>query len=366
MKQKTFRIILAILITGISHINAQENKTKDIIDPCLSAKSNDYMDRQQEALLREVAEVMDANPPKYPAARIRQTALYLYDAVMHDKYVAFRKPVQDFFHMRIEKAITDIENTRVDEGAKIWKLYNMGFVIKTNSVTIVFDLVRAASADSKDFELSTDIIKRFAEQCDVLFVSHKHDDHQDKTVAQIFIDAGKPVVAPDQFWKEDPIYSKITHLKREANKVQELKIKNGKMNLNVVIYPGHQMSGTDVNVPLVLTPEGINVAHLGDQINEGAFMIDYDWIDKVSNNFHVDIMFPTNWTNELTRIAKGFDPEMTILGHEDELGHKVYDRDPFWGDTVFSEPSLKEFLSSGYPYLMMIWGESYHYIPKKK
>jgi len=360
------KFILLMLLGGISLANAQETKKADLIDPCLNKKSNDYMDRQQEALLREVAEVMDANLPGYPAARIRQTALYLFDAVMHDKYVAFRKPVQEFFHMRIEKAITDIENTQVDEGAKIWKLYNMGFVVKTKSVTMVFDLVRAVSSDSKDFELSTDIIKRFAKQCDVLFVSHKHDDHQDKTVAQIFLDAGKPVVAPDQFWKEDPIYSKITHLKREANKVQKLKIKKGKIKLKVVIYPGHQMAKTDVNVPLVFTPEGINIAHLGDQINEGDFMIDYDWIDKVSENFHVDIMIPTNWTNELTRIAKGFNPALTIIGHENELGHKVDDRDPFWGDTEHSEPSLVAFLNSDYPHLLMIWGESYHYIPTKK
>jgi len=363
---KIFKIIVLILIGGITFINAQQNKSNDLIDPCLNKKSNDYMDRQQEALLREVAEVMDANLPGYPPARIRQTALYLFDAVMHDKYVAFRKPVQEFFHKRIEKAITDIENTQIDEGAKIWKLYNMGFVVKTKSVTIAFDLVRATSSDSKDFELPNKIIKRFAKQCDVLFVSHKHDDHQDKTVAQIFLDAGKPVVAPDQFWKEDLIFSKITHLKREANKVQKLKIKKGKMKLKVVIYPGHQIAKTDVNVPLVLTPEGINIAHLGDQINEGDFMIDYDWIDNVSKNFHVDIMMPTNWTNELTRIAKGFKPELTIIGHENELGHKVDDRDPFWGDTEHSEPSLVEFLNSNYPYLFLIWGESYHYIPTKK
>ena len=358
------KLLLLILLGNISLLSAQENN--DLIDPCLCEKSNDYMDRQQEALFKEVFDVVDANPPSYPAARIRQTALYLFDAAMHDKYVAFRKPVQEIFHKRIEKAITDIENTQVDEGAKIWKLYNMGFVVKTKSLTMVFDLVRAVSSDCKEFELSTEIIKRFAKQCDVLFVSHWHDDHQDRVVAQIFLDAGKPVVAPEQVWKDDPIFSKITHLKREANLVQKLPIKGGKMNLDVVIYPGHQMAKTDVNVALVLTPEGINVAHLGDQINEGDFMIDYEWIDNVDRNFHVDIMMPTNWTNELSRIAKGFNPELTIIGHENELGHKIYDRDPFWGDTTFSEPSLVEFINTDYPKLFMVWGESYFYTPPEK
>jgi len=366
MIKYSFKIIFILLLSGISTVFSQENKNTNLIDPYLNAKSNAYMNRQQAALLKEIFDVVDANPPTYPAARIRQTALYLFDAVMHDKYVAFRKPIQEFFHMRIKKALTEIKNTQIDEGAKIWKLYNMGFVVKTKSVTIAFDLVRAVSADCKEFELSNDIIKEFAKQCDVLFVSHWHDDHQDKIVAQIFLDAGKPVVAPEQVWKNDPIFTKITHLKREAHKVQKLKIKNGKLKLKVVIYPGHQMSKTDVNVPLILTPEGINIAHLGDQINEGDFMIDYDWIDNVANNFHVDIMMPTNWTNELSRIAKGFNPELTVIGHENELGHKIDDRDPFWGDTEHSEPSLVEFLESDYPHLLMVWGESYHYIPNKK
>ena len=45
---------------------------------------------------------------------------------------------------------------------------------------------------------------------------------------------------------------------------------------------------------------------------------------------------------------------------------KIDDRDPFWGDTEHSEPSLVEFLESDYPHLLMVWGESYHYIPTKK
>jgi len=348
-------LITLLFITGsLFFANAQ-----DVIDTTLCSRSDAYLTRQQEALLNEVFEVADANPPVYPPARIRQTALYLFDAITHDKYATFRKPLQETFHKRIEKAINEIEKTEVKEGAKVWKLYNMGFVVKTQSTTVVFDLVRGVSADAKGFVLSDDIIKRFAKACDVLFVSHWHDDHQDKKVAQIFLDAGKPVVASPQIWKDDPIYSKITHPERVAGKVQEIPVKAGK--LQFVVYPGHQMKKTINNVTLVLSPEGINFAHLGDQINEGDFMVDFDWIDKVKDDFNVDFIMPTVWANDLVKITKGFNPKMVFIGHANELGHKIYDRDPFWGDTGFTEPSLKALLNSDYPSLLMIWGESYHY-----
>ncbi len=355
------KIFTLLLLCSVMFISAQEKSKEDLIDPCLSKKSNEYMDRQQAALLEEVFNVVDENPPAYPPARIRQTALYLMDAITHDKYAAFRTPLQETFHQRIDKAITEIENTKVTEGAKIWKLYNMGFVVRTKSVTVAFDIVRGNSAGSKGFSLPDEYIKRLAKQCDVLFVSHWHDDHQDKDVARIFLDAGKPVVASPQVWKEDPIYSEIIHLDRVPNKVQKLKLKDGKLKLKVVVYPGHQMKKTINNVTLVLTPEGINFAHLGDQINEGDFMVDFDWIDNVAKHFKVDFIMPTVWANDLVRITRGVDPKMVFLGHANELGHPVYDRDPFWGDTVFSEPSLKALLNTDYPVIMMIWGESYLY-----
>ncbi|VAX18224.1 hypothetical protein MNBD_IGNAVI01-1969 [hydrothermal vent metagenome] len=357
--------ILILFFISEAFISAQEMNTK-LIDPCLDAKGNAYMDRQDAAFLKEINDVLTQYPPSYPAASERKGALYLLDAVLHDKYAAFRKPVQRFYRTRLENTLSEIENTKVSEGAIIWKLYNMGFIVRTKSVTLAFDLVRGSTAGSKDFELSDETMKRFVEQCDVLFISHKHSDHIDKGVAQEFIDNGKPVVAATQLWKNDPIFEKITHLKREADTKQTLPIQNGKIYLDVVTYPGHQMSGTLNNVPLVFTPEGITVSHMGDQINEGDFMVDYDWIDNVAKKYQVDILLPPCWTNELYRIVKGFDPKLVIPGHENELGHPVDDRVPFWGDTEYLELTNDDLYRSDYHVIQMTWGESFHYIPVKK
>ncbi len=334
-------------------------------DTCLSARSDAYMDRQQGVLLEEVFGVADVWPPAWPEPRIRQTALYLFDAVMHDRVVACRPAVQRVFHERISKAVAEMERTEVEEGAVIWKLYNMGYVVRTPSVTVAFDVVRGTTAGAA-FALSDTLIRRLARQCDVLFVSHKHRDHQDPVVARIFLKAGRPVVAPDQFWRDDPLFRKVTHLPRQAGRVQLLPLPARGDTLQVVIYPGHQMASIDVNVVLVITREGLRIAHLGDQVNDGDFMPDFAWIDHVKERFPVDIMITTVWASHLPRIAEGFSPELTLLGHEDELGHPVDDRDPWWGDTAWSEPSLRAFYRSSFPYLRMLWGESYHYLPRTK
>lgn len=360
------RNILILFLTSVTFLFAQEKQSTQLIDPCLDAKANAYMDRQDAAFLKEINALLTQYPPSYPAASERKGALLLLDAVLHDKYAAFRKPVQKFYRTRIENALVEIENTKVTEGAKIWKLYNMGFIVRTKSVTLAFDLVRGSTAGSKDFELSDEIMKRFIKQCDVLFISHKHRDHIDKGVAQEFIANKKPVVAATQLWEDDPIFEKITHLKRKADIKQTLQIQNGKIKLEVVIYPGHQMSGTLNNVPLIFTPEGITVSHMGDQINEGDFMVDYSWIDNIAIKYHVDILLPPCWTNELYRIVKGFNPELVIPGHENELGHPVDDRVPFWGDTEYLELTNAELYRSNYHVIQMTWGESFHYIPVKK
>lgn len=362
---KSIAIFLILFLVGTVLLFGQDDQNRSLIDPGLDAKSNAYMNRQSEAFLNFVENTLKSNPPDYPVPVDRIAPLYLLDAVLHDPYAANRIPVQQFYHNRLEDALIEIENAKIEKGAKIWKLYNMGFIVKTKSVTLAFDFVRGTTAGDKNFELSEDIMNRFVKQCDVLFISHWHSDHIDLKVAQTFIDQGKPVVANEQLWQNKPIYESITHLKREANTKQTLAIRNKSILLDVVIYPGHQMKKNLNNVPLVFTPEGITVSHMGDQINEGDFMIDYDWIDQVAKNYAVDILLPPGWTNELFRIVKGFDPKLVIPGHENELGHTVDDRVPFWGDSTYLELTNDELYKSQYSVIQMIWGESFHYTPSE-
>lgn len=336
------------------------------IDPSLDEKGDAYMNRQTAAFLAEASYTLRQFPPQHPEPRERYLGLLLLDSMLHDPYAARRPAVQTFFRNRIETALAEMEATRVEAGAQIWKLYNMGFVVRTKTVTLAFDLVSGRTAGSTEFELSTNVMTRLARQCDVLFISHRHRDHAEEPVAQLFLAQGKPVVAPLQVFADHPIHASLTHLRREAHVTQSLRVQDGKQELKVVVYPGHQMGAVENNVPLVITPEGLSFAHLGDQINEGDFRVDYEWIDEVGKHHRVDVLLPPCWTNEIFRIAKGFNPRLILPGHENELGHPMDDRVPFWGDAEFLQLTYPELKRSDYRTIVMTWGESIHYVPAAK
>jgi L-ascorbate metabolism protein UlaG (beta-lactamase superfamily) len=358
-------ILFFLEITGNEKVIAQISPLSQnggIPDPQLSQKDNDYLDRQAKVFLDTVQSILTLYPPVLHEGRERGMAKLLMDAVFHEKYAAFRKPAQTFFHTEISQLIKELKETKVEKGAKIWKVYNMGFIVRTKSVTLAFDLVGGETSKSPAFGLSAAELQHIVQQCDVLFISHKHADHANKAVTEYFLQMGKPVIAPDEIWKDEPVFSKIIHLDRIPEKAQKLKLSNNFV-LDVIIYPGHQLHSADNNVALVKTPEGITVAHLGDQINEGDMLIDYEWIDKIAQNHEVDILIPNAWTTDICRIVKGFNPKLVIPGHELELGHTVWDRLPYWGDDQYLELNYAELKASKYPVVVMVWGESYTYLP---
>ena len=349
-------------VTGAE--NAQiETAGSRVSDPRLSEIQNQFLDRQARTFLDLIDETLRQYPPHLSDQAERRLALFLLDGVLHDVYAPKRLPVQAFFHDRIRRAAGQIENVTVEDGAMIWKLYNHGFVIRTATVTFGFDLVRARLRRTEEFALSDKLMKRLVEQCDALFISHRHGDHADEWVAQAFLEQKKPVVAPPEVWQDRPIHADMTHLKRESQTVQVLAIQNGRRELRVVNYPGHQGARIENNVPLVFSPEGMSFCQMGDQSNGS----DFTWIDSVGNNHRVDVLLPNCWTTDIVRTVRGFDPELVITGHENEMGHTIDHREPYWltyerkvGSDRFGGSRL---IGYDVPSLVMTWGEAYHYQP---
>ena len=359
-------ILLAFLFCNPGKLLAQVYDKKSgggTPDPQLSQKDNDYLNRQAKVFLDTISSILSQYPPALPEHKERNMAKLLMDAVFHEHFAVYRPPVQHFFRQKVDQVIKELEMTKIEKGVRIWKVYNIGFIARTKTVTIAFDLASGITSGSADFGMTSEQINRLAAQCDVLLISHRHQDHADKAVAEHFLQRGLPVVAPDQVWKKDSIHAHITHPERIAEKVQQLKLKD--RSLEMIVYPGHQMKSIDNNVYLVTTPEGITLAHLGDQINEGDFMIDYEWIDQVAKNHRVDVLMPNAWTMDIFRIVRGFNPKLVMPGHEIEMGHTVWDRLPYWGDDEYLELNYAQLKKSKYPVLVTVWGESYHYVPKK-
>ncbi|MCX6633115.1 MAG: hypothetical protein NTW28_36430, partial [Candidatus Solibacter sp.] len=81
---------------------------------------------------------------------------------------------------------------------------------------------------------------------------------------------------------------------------------------------------------------------------------DFDWIAQIGRDHRVDVLLPNCWTTDIQRVARGVDPQLILTGHENEMGHTVDHREDY-------TQTYNHLFGSRYPFLVMAWGESYHY-----
>ena len=321
-----------------------------------TAAENKHLDRQAEVALGMVDDALKANPPGPQISAERGLALTLFDAILHDPAAPGRPTIGAYRTMRTQHAIDDIRRTKVtDDSVIIWQIYNMGFVVRTRSVTLAFDLVELSHVPA--LALDDASMKAIVDQCDVLFVSHEHLDHADHKVAKWFLDAGKPVLAPDAMWKGEPIHDALTHLPREgSSQARPLPIGHGKSTLSVSIYPGFQniKDGTTVenNVYVITTAEGFRIAHTGDNNDAKGLPTTKRPIPPVD----VLIMKFEPGNLKQAAIIPPFKPGLVLPSHFEELGHaNVNGREPFWR-------GMERAAKVDFPTVLMTWGERLKYV----
>ena len=228
---------------------------------------------------------------------------------------------------------------------KIYKIYNDGFVARAKSVTIAFDVVRGALKGEPI--VSNEQITAIVDKCDVLFLTHNHSDHVDRYVVDMFIAAGKPVVAASEILQG---VEGVTHYRSESDILDvTVALKNGE-ELAVKIYPGHQ-SEMMCNVYAVTTPDGLTVVQTGDQYNKEDFW----WISKVKEQKPaIDALLINCWSMDIAEAIKGFNPRYVLTGHENEMGHTIDHREAFW--LTFQKLQPVE-----HDYVVMAWGEWFEF-----
>jgi L-ascorbate metabolism protein UlaG (beta-lactamase superfamily) len=320
------------------------------IDPTLTPKQDASLNAQAGTILNHVSGVLNDFSPQKNEPLQRTQALYLLDCIFHDVYAPNRLPVQQFVQTRVEKLAVELENEKVSEGAAIWKLYSHSFIVRTRSVTIGFDLIRPSIRFDSFYVDMKPVLSRIVDECDILFISHHHRDHADEWVANQFIQQGKPVISPPNVWKNKAIYDKINHLKRDADLEHSIPVKNGDSEMMAKIYPGHQGDYLN-NVVVFTTPENLCISHNGDQ-NAGQIAKDTMWLFNIHKHHNIDVLLYNSYMQPSW--IKGFNPKLVISGHENELGHGIHSRHPYWKMHERSK-------SIPYPLIVMTWGESYLY-----
>lgn len=116
----------------------------------------------------------------------------------------------------------------------------------------------------------------------------------------------------------------VTHIRSEEILHESISLASGK-ELEVIVMPGHQ-DDTPNNVYIVSTPEGIAIAHTGDQWNKEKD----GWIEQVKDHAQIDVLLVHCWAMPLERMVEGFNPKLVISGHENEIVHSIDHREPYW------------------------------------
>lgn len=339
--KKALYIFIGILCwsLGTTQANAQERPT--IQRNQLWKNPDSYLPEQAFRMFNLISEAMDKFPPTIGESTERKLALYLMDAMLHETKYDDCDALFQFTDMRME-ALMKALKLPVKKGMYIYKVYNDGFIVRTKSATLAFDIVRG---QSKGKQLVADkYIEQIVNQCDVLFLSHNHGDHVDQLTVDLFTQAGKPVIAPSNIQKTN---EGVTHLRSNERIDHEVTLKNGK-KLQVAIFPGHQ-DKLENNLYVVTTPEKKVVAQIGDQSNSE----DIKWIANLHREIpQPDALIINCWTSPLKELVNGFNPKLVISGHENEMGHTISHRESFW-------LSFQDLKTIGRDYVIMGWGEGF-------
>lgn len=303
---------------------------------------------QTELTLELVNQIIDEEKPSIePPSSARKAALYLMDQILHDTRLDGSQIIADFLDSRMKKVLDDFD-TPLTDGMKIYKLYNDGWIVRTPSVTIGWDIYRGAKLKDSDRSLMSDSIAReLSARCDILFLTHNHGDHVDPYVVECFLEKNKPVIATEEILPAD---SRIQHIRQSNIWEQELETAKG-VKLPATVLPGHQ-DHLQNNIYIITTPEGYTVSSTGDQWLKD----DLDWVldlkDKVPE---VDVLMPICWAAKLPEFCQSFGAKVVLTGHENELGHHSIDhREAYW----LSYNKLEDF---PIPNSLMTWGECFHY-----
>lgn len=313
-----------------------------------------YQEAQTKHSLDLVENILTNNKPSFNKSKIRDAAFSILDNVLHQTNAADLESVQEFYHKRISILFDKLNESVVENEIRIFKLYNHGFIIKTSTFSVAFDLTRGYSSNSLSFAINDSLTKKLIEKIDVLFVSHLHIDHADEWVIREFIKQNKIVVSPDNILIDKEYYSKIKHPNRSIQQLHSIKLNESK-KIDFLVMPGHQYSlknKTSVlnNIYLIKTNNGKSILHTGDQYS----FDDFKWIDSLKLSSRVDIVLPNSWSLELPRLLKPLNPQIIITGHENEIGHTLDHREPYF----LNKSRLGIFYRK---FIQLTWGEYFSF-----
>src|SRR4030043_699210 len=287
----------------------------------------------------------------------------------------FSSRIYSLIKVRLDQALKEISTIKVPKGnIKIWYIYNMGIIAKSEDKTIAFDL-------AGDYVYPN--MADFTKYIDILVISHFHGDHINRSVFKEALKNGVTVIIPgdkvlfngNDFVRDPEGEDAVTLIKRRNGidsdnfisiKPQEKTIIK---SIEITAYPAKHIHNPDEEDSFTDTPvnwyyvnlSGFIILHMGDGTS-----FDYQ-PDFTNKNIDVFITHSTTLDPRTNDSLDKLVPNVsTILPmHILELGHgsDIVNKNHNW---YMSYQSILENYSNGYykglqgktRFIPMIWGES--------
>lgn len=196
-------------------------------------------------------------------------------------------PILCYLKKAVDQSVAEIRAVKVRRGAVIWKLYNMGYIVKTKDACFAIDL------NQRESEKLVDIL-------DFAIVSHIHTDHNNTDFLDAMTAAGKKVFTP--FYTKGALIDTV----REFN--------FGEVNVRFTM-------NMQADVPVIVSqincgPSANNytIYHIGDS----RILTDLNPTRHI-NLFILHIENAIDVFKSVERVR----PDITIYDHLLELGHAV-------------------------------------------
>ena len=307
-----------------------------------SGDTESLLQDQATVIFEEAYGILAAYPPTPNPEPERKMALYALDAMFHDTRLDMGPTFVSWVERVTEKMSVDLQkNKPTGRDVRIFRFYNFGYIVQTSGVTIGIDLVRGGRPDKPYF--SEALMRAITDQCDILFITHRHGDHADQSVAKLFCEQGKNVIVPDEFWEN--LTPQLRVLRGTEMIREDIRLPGKNASVTVRVYPGYQ-GDLPNNVYVITLPEGQTIMHTGDQT------IYDDLVEKVNSaQIKIDILL-VGCAAPMNIIANGIMPSIVFTGHENEMEHSIDHREAYW-------LSFRRMFEVKVPYIVTAWGESY-------
>ncbi len=236
-------------------------------------------------------------------------------------------PILEFYDRALEKILREVPETKVDHGAVVWHLYNMGYVVKTPGCCFGIDICHRRAEE-------------LAPLLDFILVTHNHNDHYNLALLKAMAKAKKPVISnfyPAKGYQAPPEHLTISDVTIDSERcdhnatlkkfVSAYRIQCGRTDDAPVIY--HTGDSCD---PRQLHPSGrvdIHILHprIGLSVPEAAKLLSPReiWFSHLLEMGHCKpgIYRPVDWC------AAYLDMEMMK-----KQGIEVSCRCPMWGEKI--------------------------------